>query len=322
MIYALPCIAGHVGAGRRRRRAVGGSYLKDELTLLVDVGTNAEIVLGNRARMLACSSPTGRPSRARRSPAASARRPAPSSACASTARRWSRVSRSSAATCGRRAGLCRGDGRHGRHRHLRLRHHRDHREMYLSGVINQDGVVDGALRERTPRVEATGRTFSYVVREGEPRIAVTQNDVRAIQLAKAALYAGIKLLMDRYGVDRVERITWPAPSAAISTCPTRWRSASCRIATRQGRLRRKCRRDGRANRAAQPEVARRDRIDRPSDREDRDGAGARIPGAFRRRHGHPQQAGPLPRTRQGSRPALPKAASQDDGGRRRRRREG
>jgi uncharacterized 2Fe-2S/4Fe-4S cluster protein (DUF4445 family) len=79
--------------------------------------------------------------------------------------------------------------------------------MYLAGIISQDGVVDGGLQARTARVEATGRTFSYLVREGEPRIAITQNDVRAIQLAKAALYAGIKLLMDRYGVERVERIT-------------------------------------------------------------------------------------------------------------------
>jgi uncharacterized 2Fe-2S/4Fe-4S cluster protein (DUF4445 family) len=35
---------------------------------------------------------------------------------------------------------------------------------------------------------------------------ITQNDVRAIQLAKAALYAGIALLMDRLGIDRVDRI--------------------------------------------------------------------------------------------------------------------
>ena len=34
-------------------------YLREELTLLVDVGTNAEIVLGNRHRLLAASSPTG-----------------------------------------------------------------------------------------------------------------------------------------------------------------------------------------------------------------------------------------------------------------------
>ena len=37
-------------------------------------------------------------------------------------------------------------------------------------------------------------------------ITVTQNDVRAIQLAKAALYAGIKLLMEKQGVDHVDTI--------------------------------------------------------------------------------------------------------------------
>src|SRR6202044_3144477 len=57
--YVLPCIAGHVGADAA---GVGLSERPDlgaEMTLLVDVGTNAEIVLGNNQRLLACSSPTG-----------------------------------------------------------------------------------------------------------------------------------------------------------------------------------------------------------------------------------------------------------------------
>jgi uncharacterized 2Fe-2S/4Fe-4S cluster protein (DUF4445 family) len=90
-------------------------------------------------------------------------------------------------------------------------------EMYLAGMITTDGVVDGALAARTPRIVADGRTFTYVLRDGEPRIAVTQNDVRAIQLAKAALYAGVKLLMDRYGTTRSTASCSPAPSAATST---------------------------------------------------------------------------------------------------------
>jgi uncharacterized 2Fe-2S/4Fe-4S cluster protein (DUF4445 family) len=45
-----------------------------------------------------------------------------------------------------------------------------------------------------------------VLRDGPPRIAITQNDVRAIQLAKAALYAGARLLMDQLGVDAVDEI--------------------------------------------------------------------------------------------------------------------
>ena len=80
-------------------------------------------------------------------------------------------------------------------------------EMYLAGIINQDGVVDGALAARSARIQPEGRTFSYLLHDGEPVLRITQNDVRAIQLAKAALYAGARLLMDRMGVDQLDRIT-------------------------------------------------------------------------------------------------------------------
>jgi uncharacterized 2Fe-2S/4Fe-4S cluster protein (DUF4445 family) len=78
--------------------------------------------------------------------------------------------------------------------------------MYLAGIISEDGVVDGALAAKSPRIIENGRTFSYVLHDGDPLITVTQNDVRAIQLAKAALYAGIKLLMDKQGIDHVDTI--------------------------------------------------------------------------------------------------------------------
>ena len=84
-------------------------------------------------------------------------------------------------------------------------------EMYLSGIINQDGLVDGSMAERSPRIAAYKRTFNYVIRapksEGnEPLIRITQNDVRAIQLGKAALYAGVRLLMDKLGIEKVGKI--------------------------------------------------------------------------------------------------------------------
>ena len=80
-------------------------------------------------------------------------------------------------------------------------------EMYLAGIIRSDGTIDGAKAAQSPRVQPDGRTFSYLLRAGEPEIRIVQNDVRAIQLAKAALYAGARLLMDHLGVDRVDRIT-------------------------------------------------------------------------------------------------------------------
>jgi uncharacterized 2Fe-2S/4Fe-4S cluster protein (DUF4445 family) len=58
-LYMLPCIAGHVGADAAAVTLSEGPHRQDEMMLLVDVGTNAEIVLGNRHRVVAASSPTG-----------------------------------------------------------------------------------------------------------------------------------------------------------------------------------------------------------------------------------------------------------------------
>src|SRR5206468_3306710 len=58
-VYVLPCIAGHVGADTAGMILSEAPYERDDVSLLVDVGTNAEIVLGSRARLLAASSPTG-----------------------------------------------------------------------------------------------------------------------------------------------------------------------------------------------------------------------------------------------------------------------
>ncbi len=80
-------------------------------------------------------------------------------------------------------------------------------ELYLAGVVTEDGVIDGSLAARTARIVPDGRTFSYVLHEAPgPRIAITQNDVRAIQLGKAALYAGVRLLMDQLEIETVDEI--------------------------------------------------------------------------------------------------------------------
>ena len=207
-VYALPCIAGHVGADAAGVVLSESPYLNDELTLLVDVGTNAEIVLGNSDRMLACSSPTG--------PAfegaqiSSGQRAAPGAIERVRVDRatlepkfkvigsdlWSDEDgfRDSVKDTGV-TGIC-GSGII-----------EALAEMVLAGLITADGIVNGEMAARSDRVIADGRTFTYVVHDGEPRITVTQADVRAIQLAKAALYAGVKLLMDHYGTGTVERIT-------------------------------------------------------------------------------------------------------------------
>ncbi len=206
-VYMLPCIAGHVGADAAAVTLSEGPHRQDEMMLLVDIGTNAEIVLGNRQRVVAASSPTG---------------PAFEGAEISCGQRaapgaiervridpltleprfriigtepWSDeagFADLSAATgvtgvCG--SGIIEVIA-----------------EMYLAGIITEDGVIDGAMAARTNRIVRQGRTYSYVLREGENPLTITQTDVRAIQLAKAALYAGIKLLMDKLQIDHVDRI--------------------------------------------------------------------------------------------------------------------
>jgi len=82
-------------------------------------------------------------------------------------------------------------------------------EMYLAGIIRHDGTIDGALAARNPRIQEDGRTFSYELYKAtaEARaLKVMQNDVRAIQLGKAALYAGVRLLMERLNIANVDRI--------------------------------------------------------------------------------------------------------------------
>jgi uncharacterized 2Fe-2S/4Fe-4S cluster protein (DUF4445 family) len=87
-------------------------------------------------------------------------------------------------------------------------------ELYLAGILTADGTIDGSLAGRSARVVPDGRTFSYLLHDGEQSspggaggpLSITQNDVRQIQLAKAALHAGCRLLMDRLGVEAVDRV--------------------------------------------------------------------------------------------------------------------
>jgi uncharacterized 2Fe-2S/4Fe-4S cluster protein (DUF4445 family) len=79
--------------------------------------------------------------------------------------------------------------------------------MRMAGLLDASGLIGSAEATGCDRCVPEGRTHSYVIHEdGDRRIAVTQGDVRAIQLAKSALYAGARLLMDEMGVDTVDRV--------------------------------------------------------------------------------------------------------------------
>lgn len=206
-VYALPCIAGHVGADAAGVLLAEAPFERDEVSLIVDVGTNAELLLGNKERILAASSPTG--------PAfegaqiSSGQRAAPGAiervridketlepkfkviGCDlwSDEKGFDEQTKKSGIT-----GIC-GSGI------IEVV-----AEMFLAGVLDPDGKIRQHERIASPRVVEDGRTFTYVLHQGQPNISVTQNDVRAIQLAKAALHAGAMLLMERFGVEKVDRI--------------------------------------------------------------------------------------------------------------------
>lgn len=203
--YILPCVAGHVGADAAAVVLSEAPHQSEKLTLVVDVGTNAEIVLGSRQRLLACSSPTGPAFEGAQISAGQRAAPGAIERVRIDPESWEPRFRiigselwsdeegfAEMAEATGVTGIC-GSGII-----------EAIAEMRMAGILRPDGRIVGD--GRSPRVHSDGRTESYLLREGEPRIAVTQNDVRAIQLAKAALYAGARLLMDRLGVDEVERV--------------------------------------------------------------------------------------------------------------------
>jgi uncharacterized 2Fe-2S/4Fe-4S cluster protein (DUF4445 family) len=188
-------------------------HQRGEMSLVIDVGTNAEISLGNRAEILCASSPTG--------PAFEGAQITHGQRAAPGAIERVRIDpetlepryrvigwdgwvtpeagppRPEAA---RATGIC-GSGI------IEVV-----AEMFLVGILSSDGRIQEAGARRSERVRWNGRTGDYIL--AGPRetatgndIVITQNDVRAIQLAKAALYAGVKLLMAHRGVKNVDRIS-------------------------------------------------------------------------------------------------------------------
>jgi uncharacterized 2Fe-2S/4Fe-4S cluster protein (DUF4445 family) len=79
-------------------------------------------------------------------------------------------------------------------------------EMHMAGLIDASGRIDESRLRQSPNGVVTGSELAYRLHDGPTEVQVTQTDIRNIQLAKAALYAGARLLMDRAGVERVERI--------------------------------------------------------------------------------------------------------------------
>ena len=203
-IYVLPCIAGHVGADAAAAMLSEAPHKSDAIQLLVDVGTNAEIVLGNSQKILAASSPTG--------PAFEGAQISSGQRAAPGAIERVRIDKKTLEPRIRMIGGSQWSDEDGFFDEIEeipisgicgSGIIEAIAELFLAGVIDSDGVIKGDAP--SDRVIADERTFSYVL-WADPQILITQADVRAVQLAKAALYAGARLLMDHYGTETVDQI--------------------------------------------------------------------------------------------------------------------
>jgi uncharacterized 2Fe-2S/4Fe-4S cluster protein (DUF4445 family) len=197
-VYLFPVVSGFIGGDILADVLSDCTYARDEITLIMDIGTNGELVLGNRSGLWATSCATG---------------PALEGAHISCGMRASTGAIHSAGidpsnfcvTCrffGENDGnLARG--------------------ICGSGLIDivaamlQAGIIlpSGALRSDLPGgiVSGSGGTRRVViVPAGKSatgvEISITANDIRQVQLAKAALAAGIELLKRRSGFTKIERV--------------------------------------------------------------------------------------------------------------------
>lgn len=215
-IHILPAQAGHVGADNTGVIIAEEPHRQEDIILTVDVGTNAEIVLSNKKQLYSASSPTGPAfegaqisSGMRAAPGAIERVRIDLESKVPHFRvigemHWSDQWQLGADIAPDRqprylaAGIC-GSGII-----------EAVAQMYLTGIILANGRFNSEFKNHE-RLVQDGRKVAYILATdsqtatGQP-ILVTQEDVRNVQLAKAALYAGTKLLMNKAGVGRVDRI--------------------------------------------------------------------------------------------------------------------
>ena len=167
-LVVLPVIAGYVGADTVACLLSGDWLQRERCTLLVDIGTNGEMVLGNRHRRIACSTAAG------------------------PAFEGARIQ------CGMR-------GVEGAVDRVWLEG--ETIRYHVIGDVQAKGICGSGLVDliatllEAGELDESGRlTHGDAYALGEGKVVLTQQDVREVQLAKAAVRAGIELLAQRMGM--------------------------------------------------------------------------------------------------------------------------
>ena len=208
-VYTVPCIGGHVGADAASVLiAEQPQKLKDTTTLLIDIGTNAEILLAKGEEIFACSCPTGpalegaQISAGQRAAPGAIERvridPITKEPCFKVigCEQWSNEKEFSENVSGVGVtGIC-GSGII-----------EAVAEMRLAGLLDANGLIGSAAQTGSNRCTSSERTNSYLLySDNKVSLSITNMDIRAIQLAKAALHASFKILLEKSRVNRIDSI--------------------------------------------------------------------------------------------------------------------
>ena len=207
-VHVLPNEAGFVGADNVGVLVAEEPYKDGKIQLIIDIGTNGELVLGNNKKLISCSCATG--------PALEGAqlsfgmRAAPGAIERITISpethevdykvighdAWKNYSKSEEM---KTKGIC-GSGI------LDVL-----AELYKSGVIAKSGRFSKDQKSNRYRVNPDTKQPEFVIAWANETsigkdVVITQKDIRQIQLGKGALYTGCKLMMRRMGLDKVDCI--------------------------------------------------------------------------------------------------------------------
>jgi uncharacterized 2Fe-2S/4Fe-4S cluster protein (DUF4445 family) len=197
-VHLFPVISGFVGGDTAGVMLSDKPYLRDEMSLIIDIGTNGEIVLGNKDSIWVTSCATG--------PALEGAHIEHGMRASTGAIETVHIDPDSYRVDYTVIGSKRGVNPRG---------------LCGSGIIDavaemvKTGLIlaNGRLREGLPGIrvdeQGIGREFAIAGNDhspGQKRIVLTLADVRQVQLAKAALSSGIRLLMRKAGIDAIDRL--------------------------------------------------------------------------------------------------------------------
>lgn len=204
-IHVLPIEAGFVGADNVGVLIAEEPYNQDSMELIIDIGTNGELLLGNRDRIYSTSCATG--------PAFEGAQIKFGMRAAPGAIERIKIDPDTKEV------MFKVIGKMDWHAHLEKVNAKGIcgsgiidavAEMFRAGIIMKNGNFSPNLNTPRFRKDTEGKPEFVIAWADETSIGtditVTLSDIRAIQLAKAALYAGAKLLMQRLGIKKIDKV--------------------------------------------------------------------------------------------------------------------